>query len=83
MGWFKQLAAQSYLQGRRAPEFAAAAQRWANAFWWPLIASAIVWWLAGWKWALLPLAVAAWWAFKSVSASLIQRHLESFEHELK
>ena len=81
MECFKRLAAQSYLRGHRAPEFATAAQRHADAFWWALIGAALVWWLAGWKWALIPVAGAGWLVFKSVSASLIQRHLEKLDKD--
>jgi hypothetical protein len=77
MSWFQTLALHAHSKGHRAKSFAVAAQRHANAFWFVLIGAGIVWWLAGWKWALIPAAVALWLAFKSLSATLIQGHLET------
>jgi hypothetical protein len=79
MGFHDNLARTAYLAGRRAADFASAAQRNANAFWFYAVAVAIVWWLAGWKWALMPTALALYCAINSVSATLIQTRLERLE----
>jgi hypothetical protein len=73
---FKHFADYAHSQGHKAPAFATAALRWANAFWWTLIAAGILWWLTNWKWAMILVVLACWSAFKNISATRIQQHLE-------
>ena len=79
MGFFRAVAGTAHSQGHKAPQFAVAAQQWANASIWTLIAAGILCLFTNWKWALILAIPSAWCAFKSISATLIQQHLEKMD----
>jgi hypothetical protein len=76
MGLFRDLADTAHSQGHKPSQFAVAAQQYADTCIWTLIAAGILWLFTNWKWALILAIPSCWFAFKSISATLIQQHLE-------
>jgi predicted MFS family arabinose efflux permease len=79
MGFHDRLASKAYIDGHTSREFAGAAQRNANAFWFFAVITAVVSWFASWKWATVPAVLAAWSAVQSISATMIQTRIEKSE----
>jgi len=81
VSWHDSLAATARKKGKHSGEFHAAAQRYANSFWWWLIAIGVIWYFFGWTWSLLPGALLIGAMAKSFSATLVATRLERYESE--